>query len=211
MESLARGGTRWKRFAVVMVPSVAATAAIGVAIAQGALAASFSVSGQQFKVTAQELDGDGFVQYGALDKGKDGQHPVAVVGLKSATITNLCQSVVVPVPVFGDVTMRLNAGGGGGPKVQAKTLYIDADDLRTNATFTNVDIGVSVDDTRGKTPGPAKPGEGGRGDYLPGSFAQQAEHVLFKDVKQRAWATTAGTFELSGLHMSVSRGKNECY
>ncbi|MFF3269644.1 DUF6230 family protein [Streptomyces chrestomyceticus] len=213
MESLARGGTRWKRFAVVMVPSVAATAAIGVAIAQGALAASFSVSGQQFKVTASELDGDGFVQYGALDKGKNGQHPVAVVGLNSAEITNLCQSVVVPVPVFGDVTMQLKAGGDGGPKVLAKKLYIDADDLQTNATFTNVDIGVSVDDTGagGKTPGPAKPGEGGRGAYLPGSFAQQAEHVLFKDVKQRAWATTAGTFQLSGLHMSVSRGKNECY
>ncbi len=43
MESQVRGGTRWKRFAVVMVPSVAATAAIGVALAQGALAASFSV------------------------------------------------------------------------------------------------------------------------------------------------------------------------
>ncbi len=43
--------------AVVMVPSVAATAAIGVALAQGALAASFSVSGQQFKVTAETLHG----------------------------------------------------------------------------------------------------------------------------------------------------------
>ncbi|MFI2237645.1 DUF6230 family protein [Streptomyces chrestomyceticus] len=209
MESLARGGTRWKRFAVVMVPSVAATAAIGVAIAQGALAASFSVSGQQFKVTAKELKGDGFVQYGALDKGQNGQHPVAVVGLSSAEITKLCQSVVVPVPGFGDVTMRLQAGDGE-EKVLAKTLYIDADDLRTNATFSDVDIGVSVDHTT-KGPGPAKRGESGRGDYLPGSFAQQAKHVLFKDVEQRAWATTAGTFQLSGLHMSVSRGKNECY
>ncbi|KOT89303.1 cholesterol esterase [Streptomyces sp. WAC 06783] len=212
MESLARGGTRWKRFAVVMVPSVAATAAIGVAIAQGALAASFSVSGQQFKVTAKTLDGDGFVQYGALDKGQNGQHPVAVVGMNSAEITKLCQSVVVPVPIFGDVTMQLKAGGGK-EKVLAKKLYIDADDLQTNATFTNVDIGVSVDDTGagGKTPGPAKPGEGGRGAYLPGSFAQQADKVHFEDVKQRAWATTAGTFKLSGLHMNVSRGKNECY
>ncbi|KAA6213917.1 cholesterol esterase [Streptomyces albofaciens JCM 4342] len=210
MESLARGGTRWKRFAVVMVPSVAATAAIGVAIAQGALAASFSVSGQQFKVTASELDGDGFVQYGALDKGKNGQHPVAVVGMNSAEITNLCQSVVVPVPIFGDVTMQLKAGGKGGPRVEAKKLYIDADDLQTNATFTNVDIGVSVDSTT-KGPGPAKPGEGGQGSYLPNSFAQQAEKVHFEDVKQRAWATTAGTFKLSGLHMNVSRGKNECY
>ncbi|MFI9229548.1 DUF6230 family protein [Streptomyces rimosus] len=212
MESLARGGTRWKRFAVVMVPSVAATAAIGVAIAQGALAASFSVSGQQFKVTASALDGDGFVQYGALDKGKDSQHPVAVVGMNSAEITDLCQSVVVPVPIFGDVTMRLEAGSSKkkDPRVYAKSLYIDADDLRTNATFTNVDIGVSVDSTT-KGPGPARPGKGGEGSYLPGSFAQQAEKVHFEDVKQRAWATTAGTFRLSGLHMNVSRGKNECY
>ena len=67
MESQVRGGTRWKRFAVVMVPSVAATAAIGVALAQGALAASFSVSGQSFKVTADQLDGRASSQYGAID------------------------------------------------------------------------------------------------------------------------------------------------
>ncbi|UGY93694.1 DUF6230 family protein [Streptomyces gobiensis] len=205
MESVARGGTRWKRFAVVMVPSVAATAAIGVALAQGALAASFSVSGQQFKVTADRLDGTGFVQYGAIDTNKQGNHPVAVVGMNEATIENLCQSVVVPVPVFGDVTMRLTAGAKGSPKVQAKKLYIDADDLHANATFNNIDIGVSVDKTT-KGPGPAK------GDkYLGDSFAQQAESVTFTDVKQRAWATTAGTFKLSGLHMAVKKGKNECY
>ncbi|MFG2649382.1 DUF6230 family protein [Streptomyces sp. NPDC048436] len=205
MESVARGGTRWKRFAVVMVPSVAATAAIGVALSQGALAASFSVSGQQFKVTADQLDGTGFIQYGALDSGKSGNHPVAVVGLDSAKITNLCQSVVVPVPVFGDVSMTLKAGGKGGPRVEAKKLYIDADDLKADATFTNVDIGVSVDQTT-KGPGPSK------GDkYAPDSFAQQADKVRFTDVKQRAWATTAGTFKLSGLGMSVKKGKHECY
>jgi len=205
MESLARGGTRWKRFAVVMVPSVAATAAIGVALSQGALAASFSVSGQQFKVTADKLDGTGFVQYGAVDSTKAGKKPVAVVGFNSAQIRNLCQSVVVPVPVFGDVTMKLSAGAGNGPKVEAKKLYIDADDISANATFNNIDIGVSADDTT-KGPGPSK------GDkYLPGSFAQQADSATFEDVKQRAWATTAGTFKLSGLKMAVKKGKNECY
>lgn len=205
MESLARGGTRWKRFAVVMVPSVAATAAIGVALSQGALAASFSVSGQQFKVTADKLDGQGFVQYGAIDTNKSGQKPVAVVGMNSAKIKNLCQSVVVPVPVFGDVSMKLTAGGNGGPRVEAKKLYIDADDLRTNATFNNIDIGVSVDKTT-KGPGPHN------GDkYMKDSFAQQAESVEFTDVKQRAWATTVSTFKLSGLHMAVKKGKSECY
>jgi hypothetical protein len=188
-----------------MVPSVAATAAIGVALSQGALAASFSVSGQQFKVTADRLDGTGFVQYGAVDTGKTGDHPVAVVGLDSAEITNLCQSVVVPVPVFGDVSMTLRAGAPGGEKVQANKLYIDADDLQTNATFNNIDIGTSVDNTT-KGPGPSK------GDkYLPGSFAQQADSVSFTDVKQRAWATTAGTFKLSGLGMKVQKGKHECF
>ncbi|RLL68960.1 DUF6230 family protein [Streptomyces sp. Z26] len=204
MESLARGGTRWKRFAVVMVPSVAATAAIGVALSQGALAASFSVSGQQFKVTADRLEGTGFAQYGAIDSTKAGTKPVTVVGMNDATIKNLCQSVVIPVPVFGEVSMKLGAGSGSTP-VEAKKLYIDADDLSTNATFKNIDIGVSVDDTT-KGPGPQK------GDkYLPGSFAQQADSVVFTDVKQRAWATTAGTFKLSGLKMSVKKGAHECF
>jgi hypothetical protein len=205
MESLARGGTRWKRFAVVMVPSVAATAAIGVALSQGALAASFSVSGQQFKITADRLQGSGFVQYGAIDSTKAGKKPVAVTGFNSAKIRNLCQSVVVPVPVFGDVTMKLGAGAAGGPEVEAKKLYVDADELAANATLNNVDIGVAVDETT-KGPGPNK------GDkYLPGSFAQQAESATFTDVKQRAWATTAGTFKLSGLKMAVKKGKSECY
>ncbi|SCK35155.1 hypothetical protein H181DRAFT_02887 [Streptomyces sp. WMMB 714] len=205
MESLARGGTRWKRFAVVMVPSVAATAAIGVALSQGALAASFSVSGQQFKIAADKLEGTGFVQYGAVDSTKAGKKAVAVVGFNSAKIRNLCQSVVVPVPAFGDVTMKLGAGAAGGPEVEAKKLYVDADDIAANATFKNVDIGVAADETT-KGPGPNK------GDkYLPGSFAQQADTATFTDVKQRAWATTAGTFKLSGLKMNVKKGKNECY
>lgn len=204
MESLARGGTRWKRFAVVMVPSVAATAAIGVALSQGALAASFSVSGQEFKVAADRLDGQGFVQYGAVDSTKAGKKPVAVVGFNSAKIRNLCQSVVVPVPGFGNISMKLGAGAGSTP-VEAKKLYLDADDISADATFNNIDIGTSVDNTT-KGPGPAK------GDkYQSGSFAQQAESATFTGVHQRAWATTAGTFKLSGLKMSVKAGTHECY
>ncbi|MFE0193795.1 DUF6230 family protein [Streptomyces sp. NPDC059008] len=205
MESLARGGTRWKRFAVVMVPSVAATAAIGVALSQGALAASFSVSGQQFKVATDRLDGTGFVQYGAIDAQKGGkQIPVAVSGFSSAKIRNLCQSVVVPVPVFGDVSMKLSAGGDGTP-VEAKNLYIDLDQLDADATFNNIDIGVAAGSTT-KGPGMHK---GDKAD--PGSFAQQADSATLTHVKQTAWATTAGTFKLSGLKMSVAKGKSECF
>ncbi|MEU5304419.1 DUF6230 family protein [Streptomyces noursei] len=205
MESLTRGGTRWKRFAVVMVPSVAATAAIGVALSQGALAASFSVSGQQFKVSTARLDGTGFVQYGAVDAQKNGTNvPVAVSAFSTAKIRNLCQSVVVPVPLFGDVSMKLQAGGGKDP-VEAKNLYIDLDQLNADATFNNINIGVAAGSTS-KGPGIKK---GDKAD--PGSFAQEADTATLTKVQQRAWATTAGTFKLSGLKMSVSKGKNECY
>ncbi|GGV24503.1 DUF6230 family protein [Streptomyces griseoflavus] len=210
MESQVRGGTRWKRFAVVMVPSVAATACIGVALAQGALAASFSVSGQSFKVTTDELVGTGFSQYGALDEGYTltGQktvHPVAVSAFKSATIKNMCQSVVTPnIPVLGNVSLMLHAGQS--EPVEAKNLYIDVADLNADATFTNIDIGVAAKDA---SKGPGMKGGGEQAN--PYGFAQQAEKAVLKDVKQTAWATTAGTFKLSGLKMSLSKGVKECY
>ncbi|MFE5144023.1 DUF6230 family protein [Streptomyces fagopyri] len=217
MQSQVRGGTRWKRFAVVMVPSVAATAAIGVALAQGALAASFSVSGQSFKVSADSLNGKGFSQYGAIDAGytldgKKTAHPVAVSAFKSASITNMCQSVVTPnIPLLGSVSLILRAGGAGHDAVQAENLYIDVEDLEANATFHNIDIGVAAGDT-GVEKGGKGPGMKGGGEQAnPYGFAQQAESAELTDVKQTAWATTAGTFKLSGLKMSVSTGTKECY
>lgn len=207
MSQMARGGTRWKRFAVVMVPSVAATAAIGVALAQGALAASFSLSGQQFKVSTDKLVGEGFLQYGALDALHNGQHvPVAVSAFKHASITNLCQSVVVPVPVFGDMTMKLTAGGNGTP-VDAQNLYIDLNQLNADAQFNNINIGVAAGDS---TKGPGMQ-SGGHQIVDPGGFAQEADSATLTGVKQTAWATSAGTFKLSGLQMKVSKGDNECF
>jgi hypothetical protein len=205
MESTTRGGTRWKRFAVVMVPSVAATAAIGVALSQGALAASFSVSGQQFKVSAERLEGKGFVQYGAYDAQVGGKNvPVAVSAFKSAKINSMCQSVVTPdIPLVGTVTLQLNAGQKD--PVEAENLYIDVAQLDANAEFHNINIGVAAGAST-KGPGIAK------GDHAsPGGFAQEADSATLTDVKQTAWATSAGTFKLSGLSMRLHKGVQECY
>jgi hypothetical protein len=209
MESPAqvRGGTRWRRFAVVMVPSVAATAAIGVALAQGALAASFSVSGQSFKVTAAELNGKNFVQYGGVAPGADGStHPVVVSGFKSATITKMCQSVATPLPLLNTtVTLVLNAGGGK-TQVSAENLYLDVASLETDeAKFGKMEIGVPAGSIR-------KPGE--LGDFSPNAFGQRSETAKLTNVRQTAWATTAGSFTLPDLSLSLKVGdpkKYECY
>ncbi|WP_406409257.1 DUF6230 family protein [Streptomyces halstedii] len=214
MSSQVRGGTRWKRFALVMVPSVAATAAVGIGLAQGALAASFSVSGQEFKVKATELEGWDFVQYGSVAsgktlEGKDMHAPVAVSGFSKANITNMCQSVVTPkVPGIGTVTLRLEAGGGGTP-VKAKSLYLDVSQLDADAEFKNIDIGVAAESLP-KSEG--KPGIQPNTQANPYGFSQRAEKALLKNVKQKAWATTAGTFNLSGLKLRLSTGTDqECY
>ncbi|WP_049564307.1 DUF6230 family protein [Streptomyces sp. SBT349] len=205
MESQARGGTRWRRFGLVMVPSVAATAVIGIALSQGALAASFAVSGQEFKVSADRLVGEGFVQYGTVIRPAGGDHrAVAVSAFDSATITDLCQSVVIPgVPFLGEMTVRIAAGTDPGDPVLAENLFIDLEQLNADAEFTNIDIGVSVDDT---TKGPAP-----SGDTLPGSFAQQADRAVLEGIEQTAWATSAGTFKLTDLSLSLHRGENECF
>ncbi|MEU5082265.1 MULTISPECIES: DUF6230 family protein [Streptomyces] len=219
MESQVRGGTRWKRFAVVMVPSVAATAAIGVALAQGALAASFSVSGQEFKVRAGLLEGTGFTQYGAIDTGKsldgkeDQAHPVAISAFKSAEITDMCQSVVTPIPLLGKkVTLKLTAGDQG-KKVHAEQLYIDVANLKAEeALFGEMDIGVAAGSaTKGPKPNPE---EYAQQKASPFGFAQQAKTATLTNVEQTAWATTAGSFKLSNLHMGLSWGSGkgiECY
>ncbi|TLQ43660.1 DUF6230 family protein [Streptomyces marianii] len=219
MMSQVRGGTRWKRFAVVMVPSVAATAAIGVGLAQGALAASFAVSGQEFKVSTDSLTGRGFAQYGGVDMGyKDVAkgdekvlHPVAISSFKNASIRGMCQSVVTDVPLLGKITLKLNAGGGK-EAVEATNLYLDVTELDADAEFKNIDIGVAAkhtdDDGIGK--GPAVKDT----TIMQNGFAQQAEEVKLTGVKQKAWATTAGTFKLSGLSMRLHKGAGsgvECY
>ncbi|MDT0400280.1 MULTISPECIES: DUF6230 family protein [Streptomyces] len=214
MESQVRGGTRWKRFAVVMVPSVLATAAVGVGLAQGALAASFSVSGQQFKVTADHLHGEGFAQYGGMDTvytSTDGDKktkvPVAISSFKDATITKMCQSVATKIPVLNKtIYLRLEAGNNAKKPVKAENLYIDVSQLDADATFNQIDIGVAVQD---QNRGPDVKQDG---TSMPGGFAQQAKSADLYGVEQTAWATTAGTFTLNGLSMRLGTdAKMECY
>ncbi|MFF4216391.1 DUF6230 family protein [Streptomyces nondiastaticus] len=196
------GRVRWRRFAVLAVPGFAATAALAVALAEGALAASFAVSGQEFKVSADSLEGEGFAQYGSVDTNARGDLlPVAVTAIKEAELKKLCQSVVTHLPVIGDISLTLTAGGSGTP-VRASNLFIDATQLGGDAEFKNVEIGRDAS-TLDKGP------DGAQG--LQDLFAQQADHVSMKKVRQVAWATNAGTFKLAGLRMNIAKGKQECF
>ncbi|MFD9302380.1 DUF6230 family protein [Streptomyces sp. NPDC060048] len=209
MSSQIRGGTRWKRFALVMVPSIAATAVVGVGLAQGALAASFAVSGQDFKVSADKLDGRDLIQYGGVAEGHDLQgkaqhHPVTISGFSHAEITNMCQSLVTPTPL-GNITLKLNTGTKPGKPAVADNIYLDVAELDTDAEFTNLDIGIAVGDPSHKT----KPQAGTVAS--PYAFSQRADRAVLSNVRQKAWATTAGTFKLPDLKLRLLGGDQPCY
>lgn len=196
------GKVRWRRFAVLAVPGFAVTAALAVALADGALAASFAVSGQEFKIRAQSMEGDGFAQYGGVDRNARGKLlPVAVTAIKTAKIHSLCQSVVTTLPVLGDISLQLTAGGGD-KAVEAENLFIDATQMSGDAVFKDIEIGRDAS-TLNKGPANAQ--------GLQDAFGQQAKRIEISDVKQTAWATNAGTFKLSGLDMKIGLGRKECF
>ena len=190
----APGRVRWRRFAILFVPALAAAATLIGLTAQGVLAANISVSGSAFKITSTQLNGTGFEQFGGVVTDAGGHvHPVAISGIKSATLANLCQSVSA-----GPFILRLTAGGGGTP-VSASNLIVDADQQTgSTAIFHNITIGQ---DAGSLTSDPGVAGQAG-------GFGQQADSVTIDNLQQNTWLTTAGTFTLPGL--SVSFGK-ACY
>ena len=188
-----RGRVRWRRFAILFVPAMAAAATMAVLTSEGVLAASISVSGSAFEVSANQLKGTGFEQFGGVvTDGKGNPHPVAISAIQHATLSNLCQSVSV-----GGVTLRITAGGGSAP-ASADNLIVDADQLSGDATFSNITIGQDAG-TLTEDPGVSGPA---------GGFGQQADGVTIDNLRQHTWLTTAGTFTLPGFSLSFG---NACY
>ncbi|MCY9786539.1 DUF6230 family protein [Nocardiopsis sp. EMB25] len=194
--------TSWKRFALFALPATAAVGGIVVAMAEGALAASFTVSGQDFKISADELHGEGFVQYGWLNETARGEAvPAAVAGIREAEIHNLCQSVLTEFPIIGTISLTLTAGDQGTP-VEASNLMIDMSQMDGNAEFENIEIGRDAS-TLDKGP------EGARG--FQDTFGMQSDTIHVEGLEQTARAASAGTFRLSGLSLSLRLGDDECF
>ena len=195
--NLVTGRTRWRRFAAVMVPALAAVAGLMWGIAAGAFPSQFTVSGQQFKVSATELRGEGFIQVPGWDTTAEGENiPVARSVIDSAELDDLCQSVAIPEGVIGllfpgidTIVLRIEAGGGGEPAT-AENLVIGLDELSGDATFTNIQIGNDA-------------GEMTEEPLLAGQFGQRADRVVIEDLRQTAYSTSAGTFRLTGLSLRV--------
>ena len=191
----AYGRTNWRRFAVAVAVPTAAAGALVFGLANGAFAASFAISGQPFKISADKLDGTGFAQYGGqLETAKSGDQdvPVAMSGIASAKLYNLCQSVRAP---GSPISLTIRAGRDANAPAKATNLLIGMSELNGNAEFTNINIGQDASTL----------GQGGPEAKGPlGAFGQEASRVVITDLKQTAVSTTAGTFTLTGLNLKIN-------
>ncbi|MGW3207726.1 DUF6230 family protein [Streptomyces sp. NPDC001135] len=191
-----RGRVRARRAAVMAVPATLVAAGLAVLTAQGALGVQFAISGMPFTVTATELNGTGFEQFGGLDNMADGspnagdsggQVLVVTSAIKKATLTKLCQSVDL-----GGTNLLITAGGGA-DKVVARDLTTDSTELSGNAAFRNIEIGNDASTlNKANAKGPI------------GVFSQQADTVHIGNLRQTNYATTAGVFKLPGLKLRFS-------
>jgi hypothetical protein len=202
----AEGRTNWRRFAIAVgVPTVAA-AGLVIGLANGAFAASLTLSGQAFKISAKQLVGDGFVQYSSGAQVVNGkQIPLAISGINHAKLYDLCQSVH---PDNSPVSLTIRAGGDPDHPAEADNLLIGLTDLSGDATFSNIDIGLDASTT-------SKGGDSAK--TTSHGFAQEADSVTINNLRQTAYSTQAGTFKLTGLSLKINvdtSGKNkpdECY
>jgi hypothetical protein len=191
-----RGRVRARRAAVMAVPATLIAATLAVLTAEGALGVQFAISGMPFTVTAKELNGTGFEQFGGLDNmapgspnegDTGGQVLVVTSAIKSATLDSLCQSVDL-----GGTNLLIKAGSGS-QKVQATDLTTDSTELTGDASFTNIEIGNDASTlTKAGVKGPI------------GVFSQQSDTVRIANLRQTNYATTAAVFKLPGLKLSFS-------
>jgi len=203
------GRVRWRRFAAMMLGAGAVAATLVVLTAQGALAAQFvSISGIPFTVTSSHLHGDGFEQFGTIDNLPDGspwikstvngqsgkQRFVIVSAIHSAELNDLCQSISM-----GGMYLKLTAGSPQ-KHVIASDLIVDSDMLSGDlAKFDHIDIGQDAS-TLDTVPG----GTNQLGSHALGNFGQQAKTIDIDGLRQSNYATTAASFTLPNLSMSIS-------
>lgn len=188
-----RGRVRLRRTAVMAVPATAIAAGLMILTAQGALGVQLFISGMPFTITATDLTGTGFEQFGGLDTMADGspnagntggQVLVITSAIKTATLTKLCQSVDL-----GGTNLVITAGSGA-DKVQATDLTTDSTELSGDASFENIEIGndASTLDKAG-VQGPK------------GVFGQQSDTVHITNLRQTNYESTAAVFKLPGLKL----------
>ncbi|RLK55475.1 DUF6230 family protein [Actinokineospora cianjurensis] len=210
-----RNGTRWGRSTLVALPAAALTTALGVAMAQGALAANFFVAGQPFTLRSDQVNGSGFAAFLHSRQLADGSQAgkgeaMARAGFQSAKLDGLC--AVIHQTILGlPYTLKLNAGSpvdgtpNGGPDViDAYNLILEAKAVQgTQSQFSEMVLGKTAHQVQMG----GQPLDGG----TVGAFGLEAGVVQVTGLTADAYtAEISGNITLPRLNLGIVPGTVNC-
>lgn len=194
------GRVRWKRFALIFVPATAVASLLFVATVQGAIGASFVVSGQTIKSSADLIRAWGVSEFGGVVETKDGKKiPVYITTNRRSEAVGTCTSYLLRTPI-GTATVRATAGTPERP-VRAENQVFFAVRQAGDLEYTNIQTGRDAS-TLNTVPG-AHGQEGSPGAY--------ASTIVVHNARQLQIATSAEAVSVPGSSVRVLFGVHECF
>lgn len=192
------GRTNWKRTGLMFFPLVGCVGVMVLAMAQGALAASFAVSGSAFQVSASEVHADSVSSFPSSLSTLEGEgQAVLLAAVEEGSASDVCVSLIQDLPMVGEISMIVRSGVDS--PIQGTNLVVNTEALTgASGTVHNVEAGRDASTLQG-TQGPE------------GLFGVQASSMDAVDVESTAWAANGGTLTLEGLEVEISPSGSTCF
>lgn len=196
-----RGRTSLGRTSLLLVPGLGAVVAILIGMANSAIAANFGVANSNMKMGIESLAAEhvtGFV--GSSPQVKDGKAASLLLGVGGGKAKGLCLSTVVELPIIGDVSLNVNAGGGAPANIDSLTAHA-TELLAPKGVLNTAQLGrdgsTLAENQLVKGPG--------------GSWGLQANGLAVENAKLTAFNGAAAQLKLEGLSIQVKHGRHECF
>ncbi|RNL82223.1 cholesterol esterase [Halostreptopolyspora alba] len=182
----------------MLVPLVGAVGVMGLAMAEGALATSFGVSGSSFKVSASEIEIEEASSFPSTLSSLDGDtHPVLLAAVEEGSASDVCVSLEQDLPVVDKVSLLVRSGSE--EPISGTNLVVNAEALVSEGgTINGVEAGRDAS-TLSTVSGPE------------GTFGVHASSGTVNEVESTAWAANGGTMTLSGLDVEFSSDGDSCF
>lgn len=198
------GRTRLGRFAAITIPAAALSAGLGVAVLQGAVAATIS-SADGFQLTSDAMTTNSMkLRPGTTEAGTAGAHKATAYAETGTTtaLTNMCMGVrqnmpAVLAPVLSSVGLKISSTGA----VSTPSVALNAKALSggSGTQMSNVTAGEAQSET-----GFSAAGQAVNTGYHDTGFGLTAGASTINDLDATSYAVTLSQLNVNNLSIGVT-------
>jgi hypothetical protein len=206
MKIKGEGRTRLTRFAAITIPATIATAALGVAVLEGAVAATLSSAGG-FQLASTQLNTNTLkLRPGTTNDGSAEAVAYAETGA-TTTLNTLCLGVTQPISIAGVPITKLGLKvSSTDPSVSVPSVSLNAGSLAGGSTtLANVNAGIAQ-----STVGFSGPdGTNSTTGYVASGFGLTSGSGTIGNLKATSYAITLNSLGVQNLNIGVDATGNQ--